>query len=89
MRYNWYVPRACGDEPPEYYWQCYGYMLLTGRNNWHFISYDPRFYNTELQLHSILISAEQLELDLLRAKLDGAIKERDRLLEFAHRKLAA
>ena len=74
---------------PEYYWQCYGYMLLTGRNNWHFISYDPRFYNTELQLHGILISAEQSELDLLRAKLDNAIKERDRLLEFANRKLAA
>lgn len=74
---------------PEYYWQCYGYVLLTGRSSWYFISYDPRFDEEKLQLHSVLIKAEQSELDLLKTKLDNAIKERDRLLEFAHRKLAA
>ena len=73
----------------EYYWQCYGYMLLTGRKNWYFVSYDPRYYKTELQLHCILISADQAELDLLASRLESAIKERDRLLDFANRKISA
>ena len=88
-----YFQILCADDlkriKPEYYWQCYGYMLLTGRHNWHFISYDPRFYKTELQLHCILISADRAELDLLASRLESAIKERDRLLDFANRKISA
>ena len=74
---------------PEYYWQCYGYMLLTGRSNWYFASYDPRYYDSELQFHAVLISADETELALLKAKIADAVIERDRLLSFAHRKRAA
>ena len=52
-------------DKPEYYWQCLGYMLITGREWCDFISYHPHF-PARLQLKRITIVAASVKDDMER-----------------------
>ena len=58
-------------------------MLVTGRVNWWFASYEPRFSNDRLKLTTALIERNESDIDALKTRLDAAIKQRDRLVSIA------
>jgi hypothetical protein len=62
---------------PDYYWQCQGLMLITGYLEWHFVSYDPRFKDEKLRLHTALIKAVVTDIQRLVKRLPLAIQYRD------------
>lgn len=55
-------------DKPEYYWQCLGYILLTGRQWCDFISYHPHF-PAKLQLKRLTISRDDVQADMLHLHL--------------------
>jgi len=52
-------------DKPEYYWQCLGYLLITGREWIDFISYSPH-YPAKLQLIKKRLNASEVHDDLKR-----------------------
>jgi hypothetical protein len=58
-------------DKPEYFWQCMGYLLITGRRWIDFVSYHP-LYPGKLQfiLKRLNASDYEPELKLLKSKLD-------------------
>jgi len=67
---------------PEYYWQCVSLMLFTGRNIWHFCTFDPRMPE-KLQLTHILIEWTKVEedIDQIIKALEGAVKEKLEMIQ--------
>jgi len=65
---------------PEYYWQIQGLMLITGCEQWYFVSYDPRYLDEALRLHIATIERQEDDIVKLRRRLDAAIECRDAIL---------
>lgn len=65
--------KACAN----YYWQVMGTMAITGRENWYFVSYDPRFKDDGLRLKVLLIERNEADIEHLLKRLDYAIEHRD------------
>lgn len=65
----------------KYYWQIQAYLALTGKNHWHFVSYDPRFYLDKLRLHHCPIERVEEDVELMLHRIDLAVKQKDRLLK--------
>jgi hypothetical protein len=65
----------------EYYWQMIGYLLITGREWWDFVSYHPH-YPGKYQFHRKRIIAADLQEDiqLAEAKLNQATKQLNLIL---------
>lgn len=73
-------------EEPKYYWQVQSYMALVGKDHWHFVSYDPRFYAGHLRLHHCVIERVQDDIDLMLARIAMAVEQRDKLIhQLQHR----
>lgn len=68
---------------PDYYWQCVTLMLFTGRERWHFCTYDPRFKEDKHKMtHLIIESSEvQAEFDRIHAVIEIAVKEKLALIQ--------
>ena len=62
---------------PEYYWQVQGLMMITGFEQWYFVSYDPRFTDPALRLHIATIERVPDDIDRLMDRLDQAVAHRD------------
>jgi len=54
-------------DKPEYYWQCLGYLLITGRKWIDFVSYHP-LYPGKLQIVYKRLNAADFQDDILRLK---------------------
>jgi hypothetical protein len=65
------TPEQLKELHPEYYWQCYAYMLLTGYRKWKFCSYDPRFKGAK-RMMILNIEAIDSELQLLKSRIKEA-----------------
>lgn len=63
------------DLHPEYYWQIYAYMWLTGLDEWKFCSYDPRFKEADRML-ILKLKQESKDMELLKSR----VKEANELL---------
>lgn len=65
-------------EYPEYYWQCVTLLLFTGRDRWHFCTFDGRMKSDKHKLTHLIIEAEKVEQDMDDASkaLEGAVKEK-------------
>lgn len=65
-------------EYPEYYWQCVSLMLFTGRDKWHFCTYDGRMKDERHQLTHIEIEASKVEedMDSINKAIEGAVAEK-------------
>ena len=63
---------------PNYYWQVQGSMMITGREEWYFASFDPRFINPAHRLHiaKIAINIEDVVLLSNRLKMAIALKKK-------------
>lgn len=70
-------------EHPDYYWQCVSLMFFTGRNTWHFCTFDPRMLDDKHKMTHIIINRVNVEddIDTLIKALEGAIKEKLSLLQ--------
>lgn len=75
-------------EEPKYYWQVQSYMALTGKDHWHFVSYDPRFYAEHLRLHHCVIERVQDDIELMLSRIAQAIEQRDALVNRLQRRVA-
>lgn len=65
---------------PDYYWQIQGSMMITGRQEWYFASYDPRFINPKHRLHIVLIKLNIDDVTQLSQRLKMAIALKKQLL---------
>jgi hypothetical protein len=67
---------------PEYYWQCVTLLKFTGRELWHFVTYDPRMINDVHKMTHIQIPADKVkeDIDLIDMVLTSAVKEKLSLL---------
>lgn len=63
---------------PEYYYQCVSLLMFTGRDLWHFCTFDPRMIKDEHKLTHIEIPAASVEedMDLINKAIGGAVKEK-------------
>jgi len=59
---------------PKYYWQVQGLLHITGRSNWYFVSYDPRYTCTQKQLHIIHIQPNGEDIAFLSSRLNQAVQ---------------
>ena len=72
------------DNCPNYYWQIQGLLYITGRKDWYFISYDPRYKHSKQQLHTLLIQPDEQDIAFLVQRLGLVINYRDELLNTMH-----
>jgi hypothetical protein len=56
----------------KYYWQIMMSFLVSGREKAYFISYDPRFKQDDLKLHTAIIYPNQDDMAFLRQRLEMA-----------------
>ena len=61
--------RRRNEVPSQYKWQVVGAMLVTGREWWDFVSYDPRMQETEHAIHIIRVQRVENEIKQLEKKL--------------------
>jgi hypothetical protein len=68
---------------PDYYWQCVTLMLFTGRERWHFCTYDPRFKEDKHKMTHLIIEAKevQAEFDRIHEVIEIAVKEKLALIQ--------
>ena len=57
---------------PEYHWQIQGQLMITGRDRFYFVSYDPRFKDFDLQLHIAIIEPVADDIEFLKQRLSMA-----------------
>ena len=65
----------------DYYWQVQGCMLVTGRKNWHFASYNPTFKDDRHKLKTLVIPRNEHDIKRLEIKLNLAVKMLDSILK--------
>lgn len=65
-------------ERKEYYWQIQGYSLITGIEDWYFISYDPRQIDYKLKV--IPIKRNEDDIRLIKEKLQIAANYKQELI---------
>lgn len=67
----------------EYYWQVVSLMLFTGRERWHFCTYDPRMLQEKHKLTHLIIEADKVaeDMELIGVALTGAVEEKLKLLQ--------
>ena len=65
---------------PNYYWQVQGSMMITGREEWYFASFDPRFINPLHRLHIAKIALNIEDVVLLSNRLKMAIALKMKLI---------
>ena len=52
----------------NYYWQCVGGMLTTGRSKWLFVSYYP-FFEGDMKMSVLVIERDESEIEHLQSIL--------------------
>lgn len=65
-------------ERKEYYWQIQGYSLITGIEDWYFVSYDPRQIDYKLKV--LPIKRNEDDIRLIKEKLQIAADYKQELL---------
>jgi len=66
---------------PEYYWQCMSNLLFTHKEQWHFVTYEPRMKEEKHRLTHLIVKPNNEHFDLICAKLEKAITEKLSLLK--------
>jgi len=65
----------------RYYWQVQGYMLLTGKSEWQFVSYDPRFTDKTKQIVISKVERNETDIQRLIVRLRMAVRRKNELLK--------
>jgi len=65
-------------ERKEYYWQIQGYSLITGIENWYFVSYDPRQIDYKIKI--LPIKRNEDDIRLIKEKLQIAANYKQELI---------
>jgi hypothetical protein len=75
------------DNYPQFYWQCVSLLLFTGRERWHFCTFDSRFINPKHRLTHLIFEREKLqsEFDLIVTALENAIERKLQRIESINR----
>lgn len=64
-------------EELKYYWQVMDQMRCTDASQWIFLSYDPRFQDDGLHLHSVIIERNDDDIAKIEKRLAMAVEYRD------------
>lgn len=67
------TPQDLKDNEEEYYWQCYANMLVTGRDFWDFVSFNP-YISYSKQLKVLRLHRDENEINLLKERIDLAVE---------------
>lgn len=81
--FNYLMMKSASDlksVEPKYYWQIMGSMMVTGRNYWYFVSYDPRFHDKSKRLHIIKIERDEYEIVRLQDRMIMAVIYKKKLI---------
>lgn len=64
------------DNYPQFYWQCVSLLLFTGRERWHFCTFDSRFKDPKHRLTHLIFEREKLteEFSLIIRALENAVE---------------
>lgn len=73
-------PETMKQAQKKYYWQMQGYMMLTGKKAWWFISYDPRFADEKNRLLYCKIERNETDIQRLLIRLEMAVKRKNEIL---------
>lgn len=68
-------------EVTNYYWQVQGYMMLTGKAAWFFVSYDDRFVDPSKQVLILRIDRNETDIQKLLARLEKAVLRKNEILK--------
>jgi len=74
------TPQDLKENEEEYYWQCYANMLVTNRDFWDFVSFNPYVYYSK-QLKVLRIQRDESEINLLAERIDLAVDYMIRKME--------
>lgn len=66
---------------PEYYCQIQNTFLITGAQQWHFVSYDGRQKDKKKRIKVIEVMPNKKYLDNLQIRLEAAVKEKYKILQ--------
>lgn len=66
---------------PNYYWQVMSNLLFTGKEQWHFVCYDPRMVNEKHRMVHLIVKPNPDDFDALAKKIAQAVKEKLSLLQ--------
>ena len=69
------------DRYPNYYWQCQGLMMISGLDNWDFVSFDHRFNDADKQLLIVPIARNDSAILKLTNRLLLAVEMKIAILE--------
>ena len=61
--------------PPQYHWQVFGHLYVSGRQRCLFVSYDPRLERPEHKLVCIAVERDEKKMELLKERIELAKKE--------------
>lgn len=66
------------DNYPQFYWQCVSLLLFTGRERWHFCTFDSRFINPKHRLTHKIFEREKLqtEFELIIKALENSVERK-------------
>lgn len=79
LMYN--TPQDLKDNEEEYYWQCYANMLVTGRDFWDFVSFNP-YISYSKQIKILRIHRDEDEINSLIGRIVLAVEYiRDKMHE--------
>lgn len=65
----------------KYYWQVQGYMMLTGKKFWFFVSYDPRFKDHDKKILIKQVKRNDRDIQKLKVRLEMCVREKNRILD--------
>lgn len=70
---------------PEHYWQCVTLMLFTGRNHWHFATFDGRMQEDKHKMLHLELSTQSTmirdDMELIPTALTAAVKKKLEILQ--------
>ena len=69
------------EEEPKYYWQIMDQMRCTDAGEWYFISFDPRYSDPALHLHTIVIKRNDEDIAKIEKRLAMATEWRNAYMD--------
>jgi hypothetical protein len=74
QRLGWSSWEDLKNNYPECYWQIMTGFLLSGMEEWKFLSYDPRFIEARKKMVVVTIPKNEADIELLKSRISEGIK---------------
>lgn len=65
---------------PDYYWQCMSNLLFTGKDQCHFVTFDPRYPEPKNLVH-LIVKPNNEDFDRITTAISKAVEEKLKILK--------